>query len=60
MQSDKYPRNKKCKFYAEENEKPKCLIKMDMTFCGKNCAFASNNKLRSRIYKTRIEGRNIK
>lgn len=54
------PKNQKCKFYSEFDGEIKCLIKMDLTFCGKNCAFATNNRLRSKVYKTRIDGRDVK
>lgn len=33
------PCNKDCEFY-EDGE---CLIQMDMTYCGKDCAFATDN-----------------
>lgn len=45
--------NKQCKFYSEIDGEPKCEIKMDMFYCGRNCAYATTNteKVRSTPYK---------
>jgi len=37
--------NTECEYYFERNGEPGCDIHMDMVFCTKNCAWASNNSL---------------
>ena len=43
--------NKHCKHLGKKDDKYVCTTKMDMLFCGNNCAFASNNKLSTKVKK---------
>lgn len=52
--------NKKCEYLTVSDNEVSCDIKMDLTFCNKNCAFATDNKLRTPVYKTRINGKKAK
>ena len=46
--------NKTCRHYCECNGEKYCGIDMDMIFCGKNCAFASNMPGSSKEYKGNV------
>lgn len=42
--------NQDCKHYCMYDGEHKCDIKMDMTFCGKNCAYATTSITRAKLY----------
>ena len=44
--------NKSCRYYCEDSYGEKsCSIGMDMTFCTKDCAYGSNVKGHTEVYK---------
>ena len=47
--------NKSCRYYPSfipgEEDPNTCLCGMDMTFCSKNCGYATNNALATKAYK---------
>lgn len=55
--------NTTCRHFCMSDGERYCDIGMDMTFCGKNCAYASNRPGSSRVYESpvivnhRAEGR---
>ncbi len=54
--------NTTCRYYSQSGQDRSCSCGMDMTYCGKTCAFASNVVGSSRVYDApiRINGKRVR